>query len=151
MAAVEVGLEDVHVRVEIPDVTAALLGLLLLVAPAALDGVVLLRVGIEMGAGEDDLFARRMEVATRRLADAGADAGEPPGGEVHDEHLVERIIALLLGLEDDLLCVRREVAFAGTDEAVRDRADILEMDGFLVLPVGRGLREGKKGSEIPHR
>src|SRR5262249_50527279 len=126
--AVGVRLEDRHVGVEVPLVVAALAGLALLVAQAVLLLVLLLRVGVEVAAGEDDLLAVGREIAARRLADAGADADRPAGLQVRREDLVERVAAvLLLGLEDDRLAVRGEVALAGADEVLRDLADVLEV------------------------
>src|SRR5262249_12432846 len=61
-AVLGVGLEDVEERVEVPDVAAALAGLLLLGALAELLGVVLAGLGVEVGAGEEDLLAVGAEV-----------------------------------------------------------------------------------------
>src|SRR5262249_23234479 len=133
-AAVGVGLEDGHVRVEVP-LVAARLALLLLAQPVLL-GLLLLGVGVEVAAGEDDLLAVGGEVAARGLADAGADAADAAGLQVHGEDLVERVAALLLlGLEDDGLAVGREVALAGADEILGELLDIGEVGGLGVLPV----------------
>src|SRR5262249_42719582 len=70
--AVEIRFVDVHERIEIPDIAATLLGLLLLVTELAFKDVVLLSVGVGVAAGEDDLLAVGMKVAARGLADAGA-------------------------------------------------------------------------------
>src|SRR5262245_13641517 len=99
--SVEIRFENVHVRIEIPHVPAALLGFLFFLAKIPLGGIVLFGVGIEMAAGEDDFRAVGMEVAAGRLADAGADAARGAGLQVHHELLVERVLALLLGLEND--------------------------------------------------
>src|SRR5581483_10820318 len=72
VAAVGVGLEDVHERVEVPFVGAAPAGLAVLLALAVLGLLLLFGVGVEVAAGEDDLLAVGPEVAARRLADAGA-------------------------------------------------------------------------------
>src|SRR6185503_341692 len=89
--AVGVGLEDRHVRIEVPLVAAAHAGLLLLLALLVLLGVVAFRIGVEVAAGEDDLLAVGREEAARRLADAGADAGDAAGRQVLGEDLIERI------------------------------------------------------------
>src|SRR5581483_11725435 len=105
-----------HVRVEVPAVAAALLRLLLLLALLALRGVMRLRLRVEVAAGEEDLLAVGPEIAAGRLADARADPADHAALQLHDEHLVERVLPLLLGLEDDLLGVGREVPLAGADE-----------------------------------
>src|SRR5262249_27116240 len=87
-AAVGVGLEDVHVRVEVPLVGPTLAGRLLLLARLVLLGVPVLGVRVEVAAGEDDLLAVGGEVGAGRLADAGADAAELAALQVHDEDLV---------------------------------------------------------------
>src|SRR5438132_13254440 len=107
-------------------------------------------VGIEMRAGPDDLVSRRMKKAAGRLADAGTDAAMGAGRQVHDEHLVKGIVALFLSLEDDLLGVRRKVAFAGAGKALGDLANVLEIGSFLALPVGGGrLGNGEEGGDAP--
>src|SRR5262249_22969897 len=114
-AAVGVGLENIHMRVEIPRIAAPLAGPAFRLAPLIFLGVLLPGIGVEMAAGEDDLFAVRREVGTGGLADARADPAVSARVQIHDKDLVKRIPRLLLfGLEDDLFHVRREVALPGT-------------------------------------
>ena len=73
------------------------------------------------------------------------------GLQVHDEHLVKGIAAVLfLGLEDDRLAVGRKIAFAGADESRGDLPDILEVGGFGLFPGSRVGRDGVKGQESKH-
>src|SRR5262249_31754604 len=129
VGAVGVGLEDVHGRVEVPAVRPPLA--LLLLTQAGFLGPRLFCVGVGVAAGEDDLLAVGPEVGAGSLADAGADAAVGAAVEVHDEDLVERVAGvLLLGLEDDLLHVRREVALAGPDEILGELADVVQILRF---------------------
>src|SRR5262249_35837184 len=131
--------ENRHVRVEIPDVSAAFLVLPLFVAQLEFGGVMLLGIRIEMGAGEDDLLAVRTKEGTRGFANAGTDAAIFAALQIHDENLVKRIFALLLSLENDGFLVRREVAFTGADEIMRHLSDVLQMSRFQLLPIIGGL------------
>src|SRR5438105_6744549 len=89
--AVGVGLEDVHIRIEIPLIAAPPAGALFLFAMAVFLGVMLLGVGIKMAAGENDFLAVRREVTAGRPPDAGTDPAVLPGVEVHDKNLIERV------------------------------------------------------------
>src|SRR5207245_2154746 len=95
---------------------AATAGLLVLFALLVLGGVMGFRFRVEVAGGEDDFLAVGAKIDAGRLADARADADGPARRQVLYEDLIERVAgALLLGLEDDLRPVRREVALAGAD------------------------------------
>src|SRR5205807_7526142 len=137
--------EDVHVAIEVPLVAAALAALPVLVTLAILVGIVLARLGIEMAAGEEDLLAVGPEVAAGGLAHARADAAITAAWQVHDEDLVKGIAGtLLLGLEDDLLAVGREVPLTGPDEIKGDLTNVREVRCLLLLPLGRSLKPDKE-------
>src|SRR5262249_36674105 len=130
----------------------ALAGLHVLLALLVLGLVLLLGVGVKVTAGEDDLLAVGPEVGAGGLADAGADAAELAGVEIHDEDLVERVAGpLLLGLEDDPLAVGREVALAGANEILRHLSDVGEVGRLGLFPVGRVGAEGEAGEKGKHR
>src|SRR5262249_10177566 len=151
IAAVGVGLEDRHVRVEVPRVAPALASTLFLLALLQFLGVFVLRVGIEVTAGEDDLLAVRPEVAARRLADTGADTAKLARVQVQDEYLIKRIARVLFfRLEDDLLAVRREVAFAGAREILGDLMNVLQVRCFGALPVSWIGGQDEAGEQSMH-
>src|SRR5262249_48343078 len=83
---------------------------------------------------------------------AWADALKPARRQLHDENLVEGVLALLLGLKDDPRLVGREVALAGANEVARDLADVLETEVFLLVPIlRRRLRQNHRpGQRVPH-
>src|SRR5262249_34777750 len=150
--AVGVGLEDVHVRVEVPLVAPPAAALAVLLAAAVLLGVAGPGLGVEVAAGEDHLLAVGPEVGAGRLADAGADAGRAAALQVRREDLVERVAGpLLLGLEDDRVAVGREVALAGADEVVGQLADVRQAGRLGLLPGGRGgapvVGQGQAGEQ----
>src|SRR5262249_9499184 len=122
---VRVGLEDRHVRIEIPLIPPTFAGALLFVALLVFLGVFCFRVWIEVAAGEDDLLAVRPEIAARRLAHAGADAADSAGAQGLTENLIERISGVLFfRLEYDLLAVRRKIPLSGAREVFRHLADV---------------------------
>src|SRR5262249_41493233 len=136
-AAVRIRLEDVQIGVEVPFVAAPLAGLALLLALAILLGVLFLRVGIEMTAGEDNFLSVGRKIRASGLADAGADAAGALRLEVHDEDLIKRIAGIFFfRLEDNAFAVGREVPLAGADEIRGNLADVFQMDGLSFLPVG---------------
>src|SRR5205823_5946531 len=71
--AVEIGFENIHVRIEIPFVAAADAGLFVLFLLLAFGGLRFVELGIEMARRKDDAFAIRAEIAASRAAAAGAD------------------------------------------------------------------------------
>src|SRR5262249_39544842 len=142
--AVGVGLENVHVWVEIPLVAAALARAALLRPAFVLRGVLLLGVGVEMAAGKDDFLAIRGEITARGLAHTRADTANASAGQVHRENLIKGVTAVLfLRLENDRLSVWREVTLAGPSEIVGDLADTVKVLGLSFGPVHRFGGQGQ--------
>ena len=139
MAAIRVGFEDAHVRVEVPGVAPVSAGAAILLAQFQLFGVVRLRVWIEMRAGKNDLLAVRREIAAGGLADARTDTLRPGGGQIHREYLIKRVPGILfLGLKDDRPAVGRKITLAGPSEIEGELANVFQMNGLILLPGSGG-------------
>src|SRR5690349_21048454 len=115
--AVEIGFEEVHVRIEVPFVAAADAGFFVILLLLAFGGLSLIEMRVEMARGEENPLAIGREIAAGSAAAAGADAlGANGSGHGQDASATERLrvnlikrIVERLGLIDDLLAVGREV------------------------------------------